>query len=170
MPIEAMAFISIRATYKFRGLVNVSGFHVDPNYKGRLIFSVFNAGPGPVHLSRGEPCFLIWFADLDEPSQVARKHGFDSIPSELMGPLASGLHSFASLSAKISENEKKIGERVSELKNEVGIVKWAAVLAAGVLASLAIKDCSSSHFSQQVKPPASTPSSPASSFGKPSGG
>src|SRR3954447_19061268 len=31
VPQEAIAFISIRAGYKFRGLVNVSGFHVDPN-------------------------------------------------------------------------------------------------------------------------------------------
>jgi dCTP deaminase len=46
VPVGALAFISIRAGYKFRGLVNVSGFHVDPNYEGRLIFSVFNAGPG----------------------------------------------------------------------------------------------------------------------------
>ncbi len=29
IPPEAMGFISIKATYKLRGLVNVSGFHVD---------------------------------------------------------------------------------------------------------------------------------------------
>ena len=33
VPVDALAFISIRATIKFRGLVNVSGFHVDPGYK-----------------------------------------------------------------------------------------------------------------------------------------
>ena len=53
VPEAAIAFISIRANYKFRGLVNVSGFHVDPNYEGRLLFSVFNAGPSPVHLVAG---------------------------------------------------------------------------------------------------------------------
>src|SRR3954469_7970090 len=30
VPHNAIAFISIRARIKFRGLVNVSGFHVDP--------------------------------------------------------------------------------------------------------------------------------------------
>src|SRR5262249_25943680 len=30
VPSDALAFISMKATYKFRGLVNVSGFHVDP--------------------------------------------------------------------------------------------------------------------------------------------
>src|SRR3954453_8407651 len=39
VPQCAIAFISMRAGYKFQGLVNVSGFHVDPNYDGRLVFS-----------------------------------------------------------------------------------------------------------------------------------
>lgn len=75
VPPTAIAFISMRASYKFQGLVNVSGFHVDPNYDGRLIFSVFNAGPGPVHLSRGEECFLIFYATLDRPKDVDVKEG-----------------------------------------------------------------------------------------------
>jgi dCTP deaminase len=29
-PFDAIGFISIRAKYKFNGLVNISGFHVDP--------------------------------------------------------------------------------------------------------------------------------------------
>ena len=33
VPPDALAFISIRAKTKFRGLVNVSGFHVDPGYQ-----------------------------------------------------------------------------------------------------------------------------------------
>src|SRR3982750_357640 len=32
IPHFAMAFISMRTPFKFRGLVNVSGFHVDPGY------------------------------------------------------------------------------------------------------------------------------------------
>jgi hypothetical protein len=51
VPADALAFISIRAKTKFRGLVNVSGFHVDPGYRGQLTFAVFNAGQnlrGPV--------------------------------------------------------------------------------------------------------------------------
>ena len=65
VPADALAFISIRAKTKFRGLVNVSGFHVDPGYRGQLTFAVFNAGPVPVHLKRGQPIFLIWYASLD---------------------------------------------------------------------------------------------------------
>lgn len=159
VPKEAIAFISIRAGYKFRGLVNVSGFHVDPNYEGRLIFSVFNAGPGPVHLSRGEPCFLIWYADLDRPSDVEKKLGFDSIPSELTGPIAGGLQSFAGLLSKINENDKKLGDRISVVEREQAVLKWALALAVGALLTLGLRECSFSRPS--VTPPTTT--APASS-------
>lgn len=159
VPKEAIAFISIRAGYKFRGLVNVSGFHVDPNYEGRLIFSVFNAGPGPVHLSRGEPCFLIWYADLDRPSDVEKKLGFDSIPSDLTGPIAGGLQSFAGLLSKINENDKKLGDRISVVEKEQAVLKWALALAVGALLTLGLRECS---FSRPSVAPAAT-IAPASS-------
>ncbi|WP_152643306.1 hypothetical protein [Anaeromyxobacter sp. PSR-1] len=64
VPRDALAFISIKAGIKFRGLVNVSGFHVDPGFEGRLMFSVFNAGSEPICLARGDRLFPIWFSDL----------------------------------------------------------------------------------------------------------
>lgn len=140
VPSTAIAFISIRATYKFRGLVNVSGFHVDPNYDGRLIFSVFNAGPGPVHLSRGEPCFLIWYADLDRPSSGEVREGYDSIPSELTGPLAGGLQSFSGLLSKINENDKALGDRLTTVEREQAVVKWATALVIGALITFGIRE------------------------------
>lgn len=65
IPANVLSFISIKAKVKLKGLVNVSGFHVDPGFSGRLKFSVYNAGNKPIHLAYGSPCFLIWFADLD---------------------------------------------------------------------------------------------------------
>lgn len=142
VPMNAVGFISIRAGYKFRGLVNVSGFHVDPNYEGRLIFAVFNAGPGPVHLARGEPCFLIWYADVDQPSQLDKRYGYDTIPSELTGPLAGGLQSFAGLLSKINDNDKKVTERIGVLEREQAVLKWATALAVGALVTLGLRECS----------------------------
>jgi len=142
VPMSAIGFISIRAGYKFRGLVNVSGFHVDPNYEGRLIFAVFNAGPGPVHLARGEECFLIWYADLDRPSQVDKRLGHDTIPSELTGPIAGGLQSFAGLLSKINENDKKITDRIGTLEREQAVLKWAMAVAVGALVTLGLRECS----------------------------
>lgn len=72
IPADAIAFISIRSKYKSKGLINVSGFHVDPGFEGRLAFSVYNAGSGDVVLEVGERMFPIWYAALDEPTKNLR--------------------------------------------------------------------------------------------------
>lgn len=64
IPKDLMALISIKTTYKNMGLVNISGFHVDPGYKGKLTFSVYNAGPGEIILRYLDPIFVIFFAKL----------------------------------------------------------------------------------------------------------
>jgi dCTP deaminase len=65
IPSDAIGFISIRASIKFQGLINVSGFHVDPGFTGRLKFAVYNAGSRDIALERGEQIFLLWLSDLD---------------------------------------------------------------------------------------------------------
>src|SRR4051812_44405629 len=35
IPNDKIAFISIKASVKYKGLVNISGFHVDPGFKGK---------------------------------------------------------------------------------------------------------------------------------------
>jgi dCTP deaminase len=98
IPDHAMAFISMKATYKFEGLINVSGFHVDPGYKGRLLFSAYNAGPSYIYLREGMDLFLIWFANLDDPeiaiapSKMTRVGKEKELSRELvqkMGPILS---------------------------------------------------------------------------------
>jgi len=42
MPMNMMGFIAVKFSYKKLGLINISGFHVDPGYNGKLIFSVYN--------------------------------------------------------------------------------------------------------------------------------
>ena len=69
IPANAIGFISIKASIKFRGLVNVSGFHVDPGFKGSIKFAVYNAGSQNVVIGHGEPVFLIWLSDLDDTTQ-----------------------------------------------------------------------------------------------------
>ena len=152
VPMEAIAFISMRAGYKFRGLVNVSGFHVDPNYEGRLVFAVFNAGPGPVHLSRGEDCFLIWYADLDRPAKVEKRTGYSTLPSELTGPIAGGIQSFAGLLSKINETDKKLSERIVTVEREQAVLKWALALAVGALITLGLRECSLSRPADAAAP------------------
>lgn len=62
MPDDHMAFITVRMRYKNQGLVNISGFHVDPSFSGHLKFAVQNVGPSDVYLRLNEPTFSIFFA------------------------------------------------------------------------------------------------------------
>lgn len=109
MPDDAMAFISMKAKMKFRGLINVSGFHVDPGFSGRLIFSVFNAGPKPLHFKRGDDLFLIWFANLDcVTSKKKSAPPVEAISSELINGISGEIHSAHSLSSKIEELNRRL--------------------------------------------------------------
>ena len=109
VPGNALAFISIRAKIKFHGLVNVSGFHVDPGYEGQLTFAVFNAGPLPVHLKQGQPIFLIWYASLDRETTL-KKDGpvKKDLDTELINAIPGKLQSFASLSNRIEKVERAL--------------------------------------------------------------
>jgi dCTP deaminase len=73
VPTHAVAFISMKSGLKARGLVNVSGFHVDPGYSAPLRFAVFNAGPSTICVKQGEDSFLIWYADLDQEDEEHSK-------------------------------------------------------------------------------------------------
>ncbi|MDD2498354.1 MAG: hypothetical protein PHY90_09545 [Desulfitobacteriaceae bacterium] len=66
MPSYLMGFIAVKFSYKKLGLINISGFHVDPGYKGKLIFSVYNAGPNDILMRRGKPVFSIFFQHLTQ--------------------------------------------------------------------------------------------------------
>ena len=119
VPTDALAFISIRAKIKFRGLVNVSGFHVDPGYRGQLTFSVFNAGPVPVHLKRGQPIFLIWYASLDgETSFKKNRTTLKGIDPKIVTAIAGELQSFAGLSKKINDIDKSLRDRVHQIEKK----------------------------------------------------
>jgi dCTP deaminase len=65
VPQSHVAFISLRFSHALKGLVNISGFHVDPGFRGHIVFSVYNAGPRPVVLRSGEKVFMLVVADLD---------------------------------------------------------------------------------------------------------
>jgi dCTP deaminase len=119
IPADAIAFISIRARTKFKGLVNVSGFHVDPGYRGQLTFAVFNAGPVPIHIRRGQPIFLIWYARLDRETAF-KKDGqiHKGIDIEAVTSVAGELQSFAGLSKKLKDQDKSLGDRIHAIERE----------------------------------------------------
>lgn len=70
MPDDHLGFITVRMRYKNQGLVNISGFHVDPAFSERLKFAVQNVGPSDIYLKFREPTFSIFFARLQsKPSK-----------------------------------------------------------------------------------------------------
>lgn len=115
VPATAIAFISIRARVKFQGLVNVSGFHVDPGFHGQLKFAVYNAGSNSIVLDQDERVFMIWFADLDAVSPdpyPVQKQQSSVISAEdvrrIQGTVASPAQLQKSIEELRTELEKKI--------------------------------------------------------------
>ncbi len=106
--LDEIAFISMRAKTKYRGLVNVSGFHVDPGFQGHLTFAVFNAGPVEVHLQQGDEIFLIWFSELTDTCAEYRQAAPNEISSELVNGISGKLHSLAELSGRIDKVKRRL--------------------------------------------------------------
>lgn len=139
VPGDALGFISIRAKIKFRGLVNVSGFHVDPGYRGQLTFAVFNAGPVPIHLKRGQSIFLIWYANLDRETgykKVGPIH--KGIDTELITSVAGELLSFAGLTNKIKDVDKALSERIHQVEKDQTYFRVIAAIALAVAIAVAV--------------------------------
>src|SRR5690606_12886960 len=96
IPGDLLGFISIKASEKLKGLINVSGFHVDPGFKGKLLFSVYNASPSRIQLTKGNPYFLIWFSELITPIRGkdlynSKNHqGQKTIEAKYITPLING--------------------------------------------------------------------------------
>ncbi|MGE0171848.1 MAG: hypothetical protein AB7T49_03650 [Oligoflexales bacterium] len=67
IPTDVQGRISIKYKIKSRGLVNISGFHVDPGFEGRLKFAVQNAGGQAITLQQGQVLFQLWCEDMSGP-------------------------------------------------------------------------------------------------------
>lgn len=124
IPPEVMGFISVKATYKLKGLVNVSGFHVDPGWTGRLIFTVFNAGPATIHLERGLPVFLLWIADLDETSTKRKTTpGALGIPPGVIGNITGVVDSIYALEKRLKSEIKEVSDKQQKFRDDVSALK-----------------------------------------------
>lgn len=130
VPPDAIGFISIKARKKLEGLVNVSGFHVDPGWSSRLIFGVFNAGPQSIIIRPEEKLFLMFFASLDheaeEKYRYKEKSKYREIPSEFMQKMSAPVPTLY-----------KLNDAVRDLKEEARSAVWRSTLAIGVAVAAA---------------------------------
>lgn len=157
LPADVMGFISLKSRVKFRGLINVSGFHVDPGFSGHLIYSVFNAGPNPIHLQRGDPLFLLWFADLSGPAQAKYRKKMPvpqiEIPSDLISDVA-----------KEVQSVQRISDRLDFVERRLGTIWNGAILIGAVLALffafLQVRDQLPNPFKTAAPPAQKAPAPP----------
>lgn len=139
VPDNALAFISIKARLKFGGLINISGFHVDPGYSGELLFSVLNAGPKPLHLQQGQPLFLIWYADLDQTTDLKKRGtGFTGIDTGLINNISGEILSLQSLSDEQRALEKRMTQELQEQTSAISNLRLLVQIFLGVATTLAV--------------------------------
>lgn len=141
VPEDAFAFIALRAKTKFKGLVNVSGFHADSGFFGRLVFAVFNAGPGDVHLRRSEELFVVTFASLDQPTEKPRADPKPvlAISPDLITPIAGEIQSLAGLKESIDEVREDLADRIQVMERDVAILRWAVALVLSAFVALLVR-------------------------------
>jgi dCTP deaminase len=155
MPDSVMGFISMKAGYKFKGLINVSGFHVDPGFRGKLVFAVHNAGPSTVTLHRGDRLFLLWLADLDldtansDLDEVAitqysrkAKPPMLEIGNDIINGVNQPIHSLQNLSKKIDDLENSI----KLIRNSAGVAVIVIGLALSAFKSWPTTDDTTSNL------------------------
>lgn len=137
IPTTAIGFISIRASIKFQGLVNVSGFHVDPGFSGRLKFAVYNAGSRDLTFERGERIFMMWLSDLDRETSDpyrGKREGQMGVAAEDVRQLHGDIASPAALKHQLKELETSVEKKFTSLEKEITF--WRAVGLALVLIML----------------------------------
>ena len=133
IPLDLVAFITLRFRLALKGLINVSGFHVDPGYHAPIFFSVYNAGPNPVAVRQGDRIFMIVFAHLDgevpdlDPREKAEFNNPQRLKSEWIaaakGPTVNLL--------KLNREVERLRAQVEIL---IGVLGATAVTIVGALA------------------------------------
>jgi len=142
IPADTMAFISMRTGIKFNGLINVSGFHVDPGYKGKLIYAAYNASPSPLQICEGETIFKIWFADLNQKSgkdHIFTGIGKSDIGNDLIRGMSKEIYSLQAIADKMRLLESTIEQKFAEQKPTIDNLTfvWRAI-SLGVIAALLV--------------------------------
>lgn len=129
VPHGYMGFISLDTQIKFRGLDDVSGFHVSPGYEGKLVFAVTNESPQDIAIRQGDGIFRLWLTkiDSDSPQTTASTTRISSISSEMLSQLENSRPTVLSLET-----------RVLELEKLHSAMKWVLVTAVGAAVTAVI--------------------------------
>jgi len=148
VPNDKIAFISIKASEKLKGLINVSGFHVDPGFNDHLLFSVYNAGPSTIVLNIGQPYFPMWFAEMKTELHDGESYNTDNIhynkldhiPPRYIEFLKRGeLTSPKALYDKIKDVEANLNEKIIKSDEKSDRNDWLHKILIGLMIALCLK-------------------------------
>lgn len=132
IPLDLFAFISMKFRHSLKGLINISGFHVDPGYRGRIIYSVYNAGPNRINLKYREKVFMIIFTKLGKEVKPLKNKQFQDV--DTIQPVhMQGLSSQLPLS--LQSLDKRI-LKLENLKTALGVLVTIAGAIAGIFVAL----------------------------------
>lgn len=159
IPSDSIGLISIKSNFKLGGLVNVSGFHVDPGYTGRLIFSVFNAGPQHIAVTQAEPVFLLWLGTLDKATSdgyTGGRSGKHTISDWDVDRLQGDVASPQLLTQRLASVDDRLTNRIERLEDRLSLrrqllIALAAAVGGGVL-TLVIQSVFGAESSAALQP------------------
>ena len=128
IPKDCLAFISMKFTIKASGLINVSGFHVDPGYSGKLVFAVYNAGVKRIPIRKGMDIFLIWFGSLESIDDKPKDNedGYSTIPPFILE------------NAQDAETLQNLSEKFLDLESQLNQSSFRSTIILGLLIPLNI--------------------------------
>lgn len=155
VPDNVIGFISIKASVKFKGLVNVSGFHVDPGFRGRLKFSVYNAGAQPIPLTQGTPLFPLWFADMtpeDAEPYSGDHNGQTGISDNDVSLLQGELASPAALKVDIEKLRTDYDKKINALDHSMGVIRTIGLSIIGLIVGVLLKVGLDAFLSREMVP------------------
>ena len=160
VPCDSIGLISMRAGVKFQGLINISGFHVDPGFEGQLKFSVYNAGSQPIVLDYGQRIFLIWYCDLDCETKdlyEGSRENQTGISGKEVSAMQGDIASAGALKIAFDELKRDYTQRITSLEKEIFLWRGVGITLIFVFLGVIIKNV----FEQK---PATLPATPAASI------
>ena len=108
IPADILCFISLRNSFKMQGLVNISGFHVDPSHRGKLVFAVNNVGPSDIRLRLEDPTFTIFFARVEGNIGKKRDPFGEKLPLQYVQLLGGSSITLSRLQKEIDDLKNKV--------------------------------------------------------------
>lgn len=140
VPPDKIAFITLKFSEKIKGLINISGFHVDPGFSGKLVYSVYNAGPRTIVMRRGNAYFSIWFSEVngmvdDNKIYDGQHQNQEAIPIRYI----ESLEGFNASPNYVAGELRKMEAKVNKFTSKKETVLWALGIFLSLLLAVNIK-------------------------------